>query len=106
MCLCEEHVMLGRFEDQSVLITGAAGAIGWATAQRLALEGASVTIWDVDDKLIAEAQTEIQRTNYQIRLEQVELLDAHAIEQGSTEMIEKAGHINVLGNKTGKERGT
>src|SRR3546814_5875068 len=76
MCLCEEHVMLGRFEDQSVLITGAAGAIGWATAQRLALEGASVTIWDVDDKLIAEAQTEIQRTNYQIRLEQVDLLDA------------------------------
>src|SRR3546814_378200 len=77
------------------------GAIGWATAQRLALEGASVTIWDVDDKLIAEAQTEIQRTNYQIRLEQVDLLDAHAIDQGIAEMIEKEGRIDVLVNNVG-----
>ncbi len=38
-----------RFQDKSVLVTGAASGIGRATAIRLAREGASVTIGDVNE---------------------------------------------------------
>ena len=37
-----------RFADRSVLITGAGSGIGRATAERLAAEGARLTISDVN----------------------------------------------------------
>src|SRR6185369_14120847 len=42
------------------LITGAAGGIGIATAQRLASEGACVVMCDVDSGALAEATTALQ----------------------------------------------
>jgi NAD(P)-dependent dehydrogenase (short-subunit alcohol dehydrogenase family) len=39
--------MVGRFEGQAAIVTGAAGGIGRATAQRLARDGASVLAVDV-----------------------------------------------------------
>lgn len=48
--------MPGRLEDSVALITGAAGAIGMATARRFAHEGARVVVTDVrDDSLSALA---------------------------------------------------
>src|SRR5438270_5398477 len=42
-----------RFEGKVAIITGAAGGIGGATAARLASEGATVVVNDVDDDRIA-----------------------------------------------------
>jgi len=49
---------MGRFEDKVVIITGAGGGIGSATAKKLYNEGASLTLVDLKkeaiDKLIAD----------------------------------------------------
>ena len=45
-----------RFEGQGVLISGAAGGIGLATAERFAREGAAVVMTDIDyDRVAAQA---------------------------------------------------
>jgi len=44
-----------RFQGKVAIITGGAGGIGRATAQRFASEGATVVINDVDDARIADA---------------------------------------------------
>lgn len=51
-------VDVDRFRDRAVLVTGAASGIGRATAERLAEEGAALTLSDIDaDGLAATAAT-------------------------------------------------
>ena len=38
------------------VITGGAQGIGYATAERMLLSGASVVLWDIDAKLLAQAK--------------------------------------------------
>lgn len=93
--------MSGRFEGESVLVTGAASAIGWAVAKQFASEGASVTVWDIDRNAIANVEKQAQEAGYRIRVEQLDLLNGQAIEQGVATLIAKEAHIDVLVNNVG-----
>ncbi len=44
-----------RFDGQVAVVTGGASGIGLATAQRLAAEGAHVSIWDIDEAAAHDA---------------------------------------------------
>ena len=52
--------MSGRFEGQTVLVTGAGHGIGAATAKRFAAEGAAVVVSDVDGDACAAVAEQIQ----------------------------------------------
>ena len=43
----QERVTPGRFDGQTVIVTGAASGIGWATASRVAREGGRVIAVDI-----------------------------------------------------------
>jgi NAD(P)-dependent dehydrogenase (short-subunit alcohol dehydrogenase family) len=45
---------MSRFQGKSVLVTGGAGSIGWAAAQRFATEGARVLLADINAERAAE----------------------------------------------------
>ena len=50
---------MGRVQNKSIVVTGAAKGIGRACATLLAHEGAKVVISDIDTKLGEEAASEI-----------------------------------------------
>ena len=58
MAAWQENITTGRFEGQTVIVTGAASGIGRATALRVAREGGRVIASDLSgdglDKLVAE----------------------------------------------------
>jgi NAD(P)-dependent dehydrogenase (short-subunit alcohol dehydrogenase family) len=45
-----------RFENRTAIITGGARGIGLAIAQRLELEGARVSLWEIDPAAVEEAR--------------------------------------------------
>lgn len=81
-----------RFEGRTAVITGGAAGIGFAIAQRLAEEGASVMIWDLDAASIAKACESHERIHGVV----LDLTDNDAVEKAATATAEKLGGIDVL----------
>lgn len=85
-----------RFEEQVVIVTGAATGIGRAAALRFAKEGASVACLDVNDK-------ENEATAASCRVAGVEALTLHCDVTSKTEQtqavkeaVERWGRVDVL----------
>lgn len=66
-----------RFQDQAILVTGAASGIGRATAIRLASEGARVVLVDRNQSLLEEAQGQLPAGDHLART--CNLTDENAI---------------------------
>ena len=51
---------MGRFNEATVLITGAAGGLGRGAAKGFAAEGARLVLSDIDEKALAELAGSLQ----------------------------------------------
>jgi 3-oxoacyl-[acyl-carrier protein] reductase len=75
-----------RFAGRNAVVTGGASGIGRAVAQRLAAEGATVTVWDLSG--LPEASG--------VRALAVDVTDAAAVEAAAKHTAEDVGGIDVL----------
>jgi 3-oxoacyl-[acyl-carrier protein] reductase len=82
-------VTVARFHGQVAVVTGGASGIGLATAQRLAAEGALVSIWDIDE---AAAQ-ETGCAAHAVRMDQADRISVRAAAQAT---ISALGRIDIL----------
>ncbi len=86
------------FKGRTAIVTGGAQGIGLAIAQRLAASGASVRIWDRDDKLLAKS---VAALGGQSSGDALDVTDATAVERGVKAALEALGKIDVLVNNAG-----
>jgi NAD(P)-dependent dehydrogenase (short-subunit alcohol dehydrogenase family) len=87
-----------RFEGKVAIVTGGAGAIGRATALRLASEGASVTVADLDPEAAARVVDEIATGGGTARVETVDVADPAAVEHMIASTVSAFGGLDVLHN--------
>lgn len=80
------------------MVTGAARGIGAAIAQRLALEGAAVTLTDIDAERGLETAAAI---GSEARFERVDASDAAAATASIDALVDRAGRIDILVNNAG-----
>ncbi len=89
-----------RFDGKTALITGAAGAIGRATALRLADEGARLALVDFDASGLQATLAEMPDAA-QARTYQIDISDQDAVAGCVADVIGAFGQIDVLFNNAG-----
>ena len=82
------------------VITGGAQGIGYATAERMLLSGASVVLWDIDAKLLAQAKEALSALGA-VSTSTVELTEEAAVAAATAQAIRDHGRIDILVNNAG-----
>lgn len=91
---------MGRLDNKVAIISGAAGGIGYATAEKFLEEGASVMICDMDaTRLAAAAETLSQKGK--VLWEAVNITNVEAVEAMVKRTNEELGSVDILINNAG-----
>lgn len=94
---------MDRFESKSALVTGAGGGIGSEIAGRLAREGASVAVNDVDEDRAAATVEAIEEAGGEAFPVVADVSDLEAVRGMVDEVVDRAG-LDVLVNNAGWDR--
>jgi 3-oxoacyl-[acyl-carrier protein] reductase len=79
--------------NRSAIVTGGAAGIGFAIAQRLAASGARVSIWDRDDKSLAESAKALGDSTHTARLD---VSDEAQARRAFDETVKALGRVDIL----------
>ncbi|MBI1876945.1 MAG: glucose 1-dehydrogenase [Chloroflexi bacterium] len=90
-----------RFENQVAIVTGGGRGIGAATARRLASEGASVVVADVNLELAEEVAQAIRSAQGAALAVPVDVTSRPEVEKMLAAALAKYDHVDVLANIAG-----
>jgi 2-dehydro-3-deoxy-L-rhamnonate dehydrogenase (NAD+) len=82
------------------IVTGGARGIGYAIAQRLLQDGASVCLWDVDQDALQEAKASLGQGD-RVATAQVDVTDSDSVEAATLQTLQSFGKIDLLINNAG-----
>jgi len=91
----------GRFTDQVVMITGAAGGFGSAAAHRFAKEGAKLILSDIDKSGLEQVRDELRDKNINIISQHIDISIENEILTHIQHAISELGPIDVAINNAG-----
>lgn len=87
-----------RFSGRVALVTGGAGGIGSATVRRLAADGASVVVADIDEAAAHAVASDVARTGGRARAVAVDLRDGSSLESAVATAVGDYGGLHLLVN--------
>ena len=90
-----------RFEGRVALVTGGASGIGKATAKRIASEGGSVVIADVQDDLGAQVVAEIEKDGGTAQFIHLDVTSEDGWNDAVAKTVDTYGGLHILINNAG-----
>jgi 3-oxoacyl-[acyl-carrier protein] reductase len=96
--------MAGRLDGRVALVTGAARGIGAATALRLAAEGASVALADLDESQAQQAAQQIDASGEHALAIGCNVAESDQVQQMVDRTVERFGRLDILVNNAGITR--
>ena len=91
---------MGRLDNRVAIISGAAGGIGYATAEKFLEEGARIMICDMDAQRLQEAAETLSQKG-EVLWEALDICDAQAVEAMVRRTNETFGSVDILINNAG-----
>jgi 2-dehydro-3-deoxy-L-rhamnonate dehydrogenase (NAD+) len=93
--------MTGRFENQVAIITGGADGLGKGIAQRLASEGGTVVLFDINAPLLSQTVSQLQGEGWAAAGKEVDIASEQAVEQAIREVQQNYGRLDIMVNAAG-----
>jgi NAD(P)-dependent dehydrogenase (short-subunit alcohol dehydrogenase family) len=90
-----------RVTGKTALVTGAAAGIGRAIALRLAREGASLVIADIDAKGLAETERQIKTTGSPVLAVSADVTEEEPVKALFAQALAQFGRLDILVNDVG-----
>ncbi len=85
-------------ENKVALITGSGRGIGREIALKMASEGASIVIADIDEKTMAEALAEVQAKGVKAMSVKMDISDNAGVKEAVDKILAEFGRIDILVN--------
>ena len=92
-----------RHQDRAIVVTGAAGAIGYATCEVLAREGARLLLVDIDGERLKERTEQLTDTGCEAVAHLADCADEGAVKGYAEAAMMAFGHIDGFFNNAGIE---
>ena len=90
-----------RFKEQIAIITGGAGGLGKSIAQRLAEEGATIIIFDLNETAVKSVESELRGENLKVDSQLVDVTDERSVVEGFNKVAEEYGQLDIMVNCAG-----
>jgi NAD(P)-dependent dehydrogenase (short-subunit alcohol dehydrogenase family) len=90
-----------RLAGQTALVTGAARGLGYATAERLAAEGARVALFDLDAEALTAAAARLVEGGAAATAHEVDVSDEGSVRAAVADVLAADGRIDILVNNAG-----
>jgi 3-oxoacyl-[acyl-carrier protein] reductase len=95
---------MGLLDKKVAIVTGAARGIGAKIAERLAQEGASIVVVDIDEALAAEQAKVLSDMGIEVASHVVDVSSTDAVKELVTEVIKRFARVDILVNNAGITR--
>jgi NAD(P)-dependent dehydrogenase (short-subunit alcohol dehydrogenase family) len=84
-----------NFSGRVAALSGGANGIGLTTAQRLVAGGATVSLWDIDEKALAKARAAFPESA-SVVTDRVDVTNAEDVERAAGKLAREFGKIDIL----------
>lgn len=90
-----------RFKDQVAVISGGADGLGKAIGLQLALEGAKVALFDINEEKLSKTVTEFTNNGFETIGVSVDIGDENSVKNGFMTAVDKFSKIDIMVNSAG-----
>ena len=90
-----------RLNEKVAIITGSAGGIGLATAERFVREGAHVVVADMDERRVSDAIAKLGAAEGRVIGTRVDVTDRASVDRMVASALEVWGRVDCLVNNAG-----
>lgn len=90
-----------RFIDQVAIITGGADGLGKAIAGRIAGEGGTVAIFDINENTMEKTRQELSAHGHPVSCHAVDVSSESSVAAGFQTVMESYGRVDIMVNSAG-----
>jgi len=91
-----------KFQGKTIIITGASGGIGLATAKKFASEGANIVLADINLEGLNKARDQLKETGSEkVWISRCDVSQEKEVESTITGAIDNFGRLDIVVNNAG-----